>query len=103
MSHKHDEQFIRDIIERVLAEKYPSINDIELTPDPTRVKPRLYTRTTLTIDNELWKLVQSECDRLKILPPKLIDSLLWHYFKKPTLSYQCYFSHSMNTKGEIFS
>ncbi len=90
--HKMDEDYIRSVIEKVLAEKQPPppvpTGELELTPEPVRGKRRSYTRTTITVDDKLWKLVQEECDKLHILPPRLIDSLLWHYFKKPMLSYQ---------------
>lgn len=89
--HKCDEQFIRSIVEQILAEKFPPpapTEGLELTPDPVRGKRRDYTRTTITVDKKLWELVQVECEKLDILPPKLLDSLLWHYFGKPTLSYQ---------------
>ena len=89
---KIDEEYLRCIIEKVLAEKQPPppvpTEGLELTPEPVRGKRRVYTRSTITVDNELWKLVQEECGNLHILPPRLIDSLLWHYFKKPRLSYQ---------------
>lgn len=90
--HKCDEDYIRSIIEQVLAEKRPSASvpteGLELTPEPVRGKRRSYTRTTITVDDKLWELVQEECRKLHILPPRLLDSLLWHYFQRPTLSYQ---------------
>jgi hypothetical protein len=90
--HKCDADFIRSIVEQVLAEKYtpqPVIVDgIELTPEPSPGRKRKYVRSTITVDEKLWELVQEECKRLKILPPRLIDSLLWLHFNKPALSYQ---------------
>ena len=85
-----DEQYIRSIIEKVLAERQGESPDcaIELTPKPSRRNPRRYIRTTLTIDEQLWQMIQTECDRLNILPPKMIDSLIWNYFGKPKLSYE---------------
>ena len=92
MKQKIDEAYIRSIVEKVLAEKQlppPVIVDgFELTPEPARGKRREYVRTTLTIDQKLWDLVQDECKRFNILPPRFLDSLLWHYFKRPVLSYQ---------------
>jgi hypothetical protein len=90
--HKCDQDFIRSIVEQVLTEKYtpqPVIVDgIELTPEPSPGRKRKYVRSTITVDEKLWDLVQQECKRLQILPPRLIDSLLWLHFGKPTLSYQ---------------
>lgn len=90
--HKCDEEFIRSIVEQVLAEKYTPqpilVDGFELTPEPAPGKRREYFRATITIDQKLWDLVQKECERLGVLTPRFFDSLLWSYFNKPTLSYQ---------------
>ena len=80
-----DINLIRKLVEQVLEER----NQIEFQPElvPTS-KDRIYHRATLTIDVELWQRLQDECKRLHILPPRLIDTLLWQYFKKPPLSFE---------------
>ena len=88
---KIDEKYIRSIVEQVLAERQPPQpvqKGLEFTPNPPTGKRRNYIRTTITVDAALWELVQEECQRLSILPPKLIDTLLWNHFGQPQLSFQ---------------
>lgn len=80
-----DIELIRRLVEQVLAEKQLISFQPELVPHS---KNRTYHRATLTIDTELWELLQHECKRLHILPPRLIDTLLWQYFGKPKLSFE---------------
>lgn len=82
---KIDEKYIRSIVEKVLEEKHAIEFQPELVPTS---KDRVYHRATLTIDVELWQRLQDECKRLHILPPRLIDTLLWQYFDKPKLSFE---------------
>jgi len=84
-----DLDIIRSLVEQVLAEKQIPPPGFELTPEPSGYKKRSYYRATITVDIELWKRVQDECSKLRILPPRFIDSLLWQYFGKPKLSYEC--------------
>jgi len=80
-----DINLIRKLVEKVLEEKQAIEFQPELVPTS---KDRVYHRATLTIDTELWQLLQDECKRLHILPPRLIDTLLWQYFNKPKLSFE---------------
>ncbi len=82
---KIDEKYIRSIVKQVLEEKQVVEFQPELVPTS---KDRTYHRATLTIDTELWARLQDECKRLHILPPRLIDTLLWQYFNKPKLSFE---------------
>ena len=80
-----DVNLIRQLVEQVLEEKHA----IEFQPELVPIsKDRVYHRATLTIDTELWQRLQDECKQLHILPPRLIDTLLWQYFDKPKLSFE---------------
>ena len=79
---------IRSVVEQFLAEKQTPPLGFELTPEPSGDKKRSYYRATVTVDTELWKRVQEECSKLRILPPRLLDSILWLHFNKPPLSFE---------------
>ena len=63
----------------------------ELPPTPPKEGQR-YTinRQKLggTVDSELYDLFRDECDRRGLAVSRLLDTVLWHYFGKPKLSFQ---------------
>ena len=66
----------------------------DLVPEPETVKgsigrklTRQFVKTTLTIDKNLWLLFEQQAKSLKIDKSRLLDSILWLHFDKPTLTY----------------
>lgn len=68
----------------------------ELCPEADTVKGqgkgrrlnRDYERVSITIDKELWKEFRAEQKRLHTTAPRLMDTILWHYYNKPRLSFE---------------
>jgi hypothetical protein len=53
-----------------------------------RRETRKYARISLTIDQNLWDLVQRDMERMKVSAGRMIDILLWRAYGKPRLSFE---------------
>ena len=69
--------------------------EFELVPEPETVtggpkgrrQDRKYEKISLTVDRNLWKIFREKQKNLNCSAPRLMDSILWHFFGKPELSY----------------
>lgn len=99
-----NEQRVREIVQEELShiqDRGMSIhNDMNesfsLCPESPTIKgegqgrrqEREYDRVSITVDKVLWRLFREEQQRLKIPAPRLLDSILWHRYGQPRLSFE---------------
>lgn len=94
------EQRVRELIREELSmlndSVIPDTDHYILCPESETVrgesrgnrKKRDYMRFTSTIDVALWDLLRKEQKKLKTTMPRLLDSILWHRYGKPKLSFE---------------
>jgi hypothetical protein len=69
--------------------------EFELVPEAETVtggakgrrQDRQYLKISLTVDKNLWKIFREKQKKLNCSAPRLMDSILWNFFRKPNLSY----------------
>ena len=94
---------IEQIFETLLDKRLSSIkdishnthNDFELAPKPQTIRGgakgrkenRKYFNLSVAIDNNLNELFEEERERLNVPKSRLLDSILWHHYGRPKLTY----------------
>ena len=94
------EQRVREIVQeelKQLPDSYLSAREVfELCAESPNIigegkgrrQERVYDRVSITVDRVLWKMFKDEQKRLQINAPRLMDSILWHRYGKPKLSFE---------------
>jgi len=71
-----------------ISEDFPPEPRIITGAGKGRRETRKYARISLTVDANLWKLVQADMERLKVSAGRMVDILLWRAYGKPKLSFE---------------
>ena len=95
---EYDDERIRAIVREEIS-KFFEERDYELDqlcPEPGAIQgygpgvrtQRVYQNFSSTVDIELWKIFTAKRKRLRTSTPRLLDTILWEYFGRPSLSFQ---------------
>lgn len=94
----HLRQIVRNEVERMMESIRPTSDLLEAAPFPSEKLPREGKgrppspghREPLgtTLDGELYKLFREECIKRGMTAARLLDTIIWHYFGKPRLSFE---------------
>jgi hypothetical protein len=100
------QESMKTVITEVIDERFTAMTPPPVPPEPPigedfppeprtivgagkgRRETRKYERISLTIDSNLWKLVQTDMEKLRVSAGRMIDVLLWRVYGRPKLSFE---------------